>query len=79
MPGKGQYTQIRWRLQWIREHEGGRPVAGICRRYPIRPKTFYKWWKRYRQSGKDPKSLADRSRRPHRSPHRAGKALSRRV
>lgn len=79
MPGEGQYTPIRWRLQWIREHEGGRPVAGICRRYPIRPKTFYKWWKRYRQSGKDPKSLADRSRRPHRSPHRAGKALSRRV
>jgi transposase InsO family protein len=79
VPGKGQYTQIRWRLQWIREHEGGRPVAEVCRRYPIRPKTFYKWWKRYLQSGKDPKSLADRSRRPHRSPRRAGKTLSRRV
>lgn len=79
MPGERQYTQIRWRLQWIREHEGGRPVAGICRRYPIRPKTFYKWWKRYLESGRDPKSLADRSRRPCRSPRRASKAFSRRV
>lgn len=79
MPGEGQYRQIRLRLQWIREHEGGRPVAQICRRYPIRPKTFYKWWKRYRESGKDPKSLADRSRKPHRSPRRASKVLSRRV
>ena len=79
MPGEGQYTQIRWRLQWIREHEAGRSVAQICRRYPIRPKTFYKWWKRYLKSGKEFKSLADRSRRPHRSPRRAGKTLSRRV
>ena len=79
MPGEEQYRQIRLRLQWIREHEAGRPVAEICRRYPIRPKTFYKWWKRYVESGKDPKSLADRSRRPCRSPRRASKTLSRRV
>jgi len=77
--GEGQYTQVRLRLQWMREREGGRPVAQICRRYPISSKTFYKWWKRYLESGKDPKSLADRSRRPWRSPRRASKTLSRRV
>jgi transposase InsO family protein len=46
----------------------GANVRELCRRYGISPKTAYKWIARHRQGGEAP--LADRSRRPVRSPNR---------
>jgi len=41
-------------------------LAELCRRFQISRKTGYKWLNRYRRQGAE--ALADRSRRPHRSP-----------
>jgi len=40
----------------------------VCRRFGISRKTFYKWLKRYKNSGQNASSLSDQSRRPHRFP-----------
>lgn len=40
----------------------------LCRRFKVQPRILYKWLERYRALG--PAGLADRSRRPHRSPAR---------
>ncbi len=53
----------------------GANVRALCRRYGIAPKTGYKWIDRYRREG--PPGLADRSRRPHRSPARTRPAIER--
>jgi transposase len=45
-----------------------RSAQKVCRRFSISRKTFYKWLKRYKQSGGDAGSLSDQSRRPHRFP-----------
>lgn len=45
----------------------------LCRRFGIAPKTGYKWLRRYRLEGPD--GLADRSRRPLRSPARTSTAM----
>src|SRR5882724_9458368 len=45
---------------------------GLCRAYEISPTTGYKWLDRARGGATD---LADRSRRPHRSPRRTAAEL----
>ena len=55
----------------------GANVRALCRRYTISPKTGYKWLGRYRRAG--PSGVADRSRRPHRSPTRTAPAIERAV
>jgi transposase InsO family protein len=49
----------------------------LCRRFEISPTVAYKWLKRYRQTG--PPGLADRSRRPWRSPHQTAPEVERLV
>ena len=44
----------------------------LCRRFGISRDKGYKWLGRYQASGRE--GLADRSRRPHRSPHRTAAA-----
>lgn len=44
----------------------GANIAAVCRQFGISRTTGYKWLARYQPE--DPASLADRSRRPHRSP-----------
>ena len=56
--------------------EGGN-IAELCRRFGISRKTGYKWIGRFERAG--PEDLADRSRRPHRSPRRTPKATERLV
>jgi len=41
-------------------------ISALCSKYGISRKTGYKWLKRYREGGES--GLADRSRRPQRSP-----------
>jgi transposase-like protein len=49
----------------------------LCRRFGIAPKTGYKWLVRYAQEGAS--GLADRSKRPRRSPARTAAAVEQRV
>lgn len=56
------------RLAWMIAKENGVIPSAICRKFGISRKTLYKWWERYRKSGKDSHSLLDRPRRPHRFP-----------
>jgi transposase len=46
----------------------GANISALCRHYGISRQTGYKWLKRYREEGEV--GLADRSRRPHRSPRK---------
>jgi transposase InsO family protein len=52
-------------------------VAEVARRFQISRKTVYKWMQRFHAEGDT--GLADRSRRPARSPGRTDDALERRV
>lgn len=45
----------------------------LCRRFNVQPRILYKWLERYRALGAD--GLADRSRRPHRSPGRTDRLV----
>jgi transposase InsO family protein len=49
----------------------------LCRRFGISRKTGYKWRRRYREKGVT--GLADRSRRPRRSPRRSRPAIEEKV
>ncbi len=49
----------------------------LCRHFGIAPATAYKWLQRYAAEG--PAGLADRSRRPHRSPARTPPRIERAV
>jgi len=51
----------------------GANMARLCRRFEISRKIGYKWLARYRAMGEA--GLADRSRRPHRSPGETKEAL----
>ncbi len=51
----------------------GANMARLCRRFEISRKIGYKWLARYRATGEA--GLADRSRRPHRSPGETKEAL----
>lgn len=56
------------RLAFVRlADQDGANVSELCRQFQISRKTGYKLLTRYRQKG--PAGLADRSRRPHHSPH----------
>jgi len=52
------------RLNWIMYYQQVGKVPAVCEKFGITRKTFYKWYKRYKESGWDIKSLATRSRRP---------------
>ena len=70
---------IRQRLAWIRMHERGASVSEVCRHYGISRKTFYKWYGRYYEAGKDFHALKDRSRRPRGHPRSVSKRVTERV
>jgi transposase InsO family protein len=58
----------------------GRPEANraeLCRRFGVSRKTGYKWLERYQADGEA--GLANRTRRPHRSPTRTDTAVERAV
>ncbi len=56
------------RLAWMLYYQEVHKVNKVCERFGISRKTFYKWWNRYYNSGKDTKSLFDISKKPHHSP-----------
>ncbi|MFE2654735.1 IS481 family transposase, partial [Streptomyces sp. NPDC018007] len=56
---------------------GGRPVAHVAAEMGISRPTAHKWIRRWRAEGDS--GLADRSSRPHRTPHRTPRAVEARV
>ena len=70
---------IKQRLAWIKMHERGRPVTEVCNHYGISRKTFYKWYGRYQEAGRDFHVLKDRSRRPHSHPRCVPRAVVERI
>ena len=75
----GRYCReidVRKKLNWFLEAMREGNVRKVCRRYGIIPKTYYFWWKRFKESGFKLASLQPRSRRPRRSPNKTrGKKL----
>jgi|GEM_PF-3271521 len=65
---RGPNGSLHPRLAWMLCYEETHSVQEVCRRFSISRKTFYKWLKRYKHSGRDSTSLSDQSRRPHRFP-----------
>jgi transposase InsO family protein len=55
----------------------GANIRALCRRFGIGSATGYKWLRRFRTEG--PAGLAERSRRPHRSPRQSPAALEEQV
>ena len=60
-------------------HERGSPTTKVCKHYGISRKTFYKWYGRYREAGRDFHVLRDLSRRPHSHPRAVPKPVVERI
>tara|TARA_Y100000310_G_scaffold145997_1_gene145370 strand:+ start:809 stop:1696 length:888 start_codon:yes stop_codon:yes gene_type:complete len=54
-------------------------VTEVCNHYGISRKTFYKWYGRYQEAGRDFHALKDRSRRPRSHPRSVPKPVVERV
>ena len=67
---------LRREFVWLAGQEGAN-VAELCRRFGISRKTGYKWMERFTEEGV--MGLADRSRRPRRSPDRTEPAVEQKV
>ena len=61
------------RLKFVAAYESGQwSMTELCERYGVTRPTGYKWLARHREAGRA--GLADRSRAPHRCPHRTSDA-----
>src|SRR5216684_7600320 len=61
------------RFKFVADYESGQwSMTELCERYGVTRPTGYKWLARHRASGRA--GLADRSRAPHRCPHRTSDA-----
>jgi transposase InsO family protein len=79
MPWK-EATAMSLRVEFVQlAMKDGANISQLCRDFGISRKTGYKWLMRFQESGGDPSSLADRSRRPHRSPGRTPAAVEQAV
>ncbi len=76
MPWKRSVMSQRRDLVTLAIAEGAN-MSEICRRFGVSRKTAYKWVGRFKAQG--PSGLADRSRRPHRSPEQTSDATERAV
>jgi transposase len=56
------------RLAWMLYFREVKSVKKVAERFNISRKTFYKWWNRYHNSGENPASLLNVSKKPHYSP-----------
>ena len=66
------------RQEFVRlAHSDTIPIRALCRRFGISPKTGYKWLKRAEQGGDD--WMADRSRRPQKTPRHTEAAMEARI
>src|SRR5207237_7452024 len=64
--------RIKFALEWEKRWDAGEGrmnLSELCREFGISRETAYVWLRRYRDAGHDVKALAERSHRPHHSPH----------
>jgi putative transposase len=64
--------RIKFVLEWERrwnKGEGRMNLSELCREFGVSRETAYVWLRRYRAAGHDLGALAERSHRPHHSPH----------
>lgn len=61
---------IQLRQEWFRKYEVLGNARATCLHFGVSRKTFYKWLRRFKQSGGNPASLADLPRTPHHSPRK---------
>lgn len=79
MPWK-ETTAMSLRLEFVElALKEGANISQLCRDFGISRTTGYKWLLRFQESGSVSSSLADRSRRPHRSPRRTPAAVEQAV
>ena len=70
--GRGVYHA---RARFIQDYRSGLyTLTELCERFRVSRKTGYKWVRRFEQGGAS--GLEDRSRAPHRCPHRMPAAAS---
>lgn len=62
----------------VRAASGRERFSALCRLFGVSRPTGYRWWRRYQDAG-SVTALAERSRRPHRSPTRTAGAVEERV
>src|SRR5688572_5574145 len=65
--------RIKFVLEWERrwdEGEGRMNLSELCREFGVSRDTAYVWIGRYKAAGRKVEALAERSHRPHHSPHR---------
>ncbi len=68
-------TPMSQRLEFVvLASRAGLAFSELCRRYGVSRKTGYKWLKRYEAGGAE--ALAERSRRPRRSPGQIAPAVA---
>ena len=68
MPWK-ESVAMEERLRFVRDPESDRfDMSELCARYGVSRRIGYKWLARYDTEGRG--GLADRSRAPHRCPHK---------
>lgn len=74
MTKREQFTIIKIRLIMVQEGEKVKEkksrfktIAELCKFHRITPKTFYKWFGRWIELGRDKKSLLDRKSTPHKT------------
>ncbi len=73
MPWKEVSTMSQRHEFMLLAQQPGTSLRALCRRFEISPPTAYKWLARYATAGVA--GLADRSRRPHQTPHRTAPDL----
>jgi transposase-like protein len=59
---KESVKKIKQRKKWIDHYEQCQSVSLTCRKFDIPRSTFYRWYKRYQESGSD--GLADLFQNP---------------
>src|SRR5262245_2918022 len=69
-------TPVEQREHFVREHQRGLyTMTELCQRHSVSRKTGYKWLDRFDEGGR--RALTDRSRAPHRCPHRISAEIAR--
>lgn len=66
------------RLEFIKRHQSGEQMAGLCREYKVSRTTGYFWVKRF-QEEPSIEGLKDKSHRPYRSPNQTAEDIENRV
>src|SRR5881398_1227695 len=67
------------RLALVRAVEGGLSLRAAAAAFSVSPATAHRWWHRWLEGERRPRSLLDRSSRPHRSPRLLAAELQERI